>query len=184
MPLRPDTSSLVIVDVQARLAPAVAGAVAALACTEALVQAAKEAGVPVLASEQYPKGLGRTLARLARHLAAGEVIEKISFSCLGEAHFAARLAALGRAQVVIAGMEAHVCVLQTALDLAAAGYETAAVADAVGSRDPADKETALGRLARAGIAILSSREVIAAWRAGSGGLPRGRSGSPGHRPVV
>ena len=96
-------------------------------------------------------------------------MEKITFSCLGAADFAARLSALGRTQAVVCGAEAHVCVLQTALDLRARDRRVFIVADATGSRDPANREAALARLSQAGATVVTTEMVLFEWlkRAGT-----------------
>jgi len=112
-----------------------------------------------VATEQYPKGLGPTTAELARRLPADRPA-KTAFSCCGAAGFLADLRARGRPNVVLAGMETHVCVQQTALDLIEAGFTVFLPQDAVASRGPLDHATALRRLERAG-AIPTTAEAVA-----------------------
>lgn len=163
--LQSEASALIIVDVQERLMPAIADGEALLRRLEILAQAAARLGVPVLATEHYPAGLGRTLASLGAFVPEAERFEKISFAALQEPAFRARLESLGRSQLVVAGSEAHVCVLQTALSLAEAGYQTFIVTDATGSRDPADAQAALARMARAGIESVTTEMVVFEWLA-------------------
>lgn len=161
--LKAEASALVIVDVQERLMPAIAGGEALLRRLETLAQSAARLAVPVLATEHYPAGLGRTLAGLEAFVPEADRFEKISFAALQAPAFRARLEALGRRQIVVAGSEAHVCVLQTALSLAEAGYQTFIVTDATGSRDPADAQAALARMARAGIEAVTTEMVVFEW---------------------
>jgi len=163
-------SLLVVVDIQERLAPAIDGAARIEANTLILLAAAKAVGVPVLATEQYPRGLGHTVPALAEALPPGATLEKLHFSCAREPAFIDRVAASGRDQLILVGMEAHICVLQTALGLAEGGErEVFVVADAVGSRTPANAELALRRLAGAGVGVVSTEMVAFEWleRAGT-----------------
>src|SRR5512132_76870 len=141
-------SVLFVVDVQARLAPAIFAAEDVIARTAILVEAAGRLAVPVLVSEQYPKGLGPTDERLAPLLlaVAAEIMPKQAFSAARDPAIRERLARLGRRQVVLCGMETHVCVLQTALGLKEAGYEVAVAVDAIGSRLPERRVLGLERM--------------------------------------
>ena len=158
-----DRSALLLVDVQARLAPAIAGAQDCIERCRRLVLAARELAVPVLASEQYPKGLGHLVPELAALLESPEIFAKTHFSAAADPATAAALAGLGRDQVIVCGMEAHVCVLQTALGLQETGYRPAVIADAVGARDPANRERGLARLAANGVEIATSEMVMFEW---------------------
>lgn len=158
-----EDSLLLVVDVQQRLAPAVAGHRAIEAEVARLIRSARRLGVPILASEQYPEGLGPTVPGLAALLQPEERIAKRAFSCADEPDFMAALTATRRGQVVICGMEAHVCLLQTAVELAEARYGVFAVADATGSRDPANREAALRRMAGLGIEIVTAEMVLFEW---------------------
>ena len=149
---------LVVVDVQERI-NAVMADQGHLARIAVLVEACALLGVPVIATEQYPKGLGPTVASLGR-LLPGPPLVKDSFSCAREPAALAAIEAGGRRQVVVVGIEAHVCVLQTALDLAAAGFQVHVPHDAVGSRRPADKEWALDRMAAAGVVVTTTESAL------------------------
>ncbi len=153
------SSTLLVVDLQARLMPAIEGAAAVLANAKRLVEAARLLEVPVLATEQNPGGLGPTVPDLAPAPAA--VVPKMTFDAVRSAGFLDRLAA-GHAAVV-AGCEAHVCVLQTVLGLRAAGRAVYVVRDAVGARRPESKATALERMARHGAEIVTTEMVIFEW---------------------
>lgn len=156
-------SVLMIVDVQARLAPAVHEGGACVARCRVLIEAARRLDVPVLVTEQYPKGLGPTVPELAPLLAPGEVRAKQHFSAVADPDVAAAVRALGRPQVVLCGMETHVCVLQTALGLQADGLTPIVVADAVGSRRPEARELALARLRAHGVEIVDAEMVMFEW---------------------
>lgn len=161
--VKAEDSLLLVVDLQQRLAPAISGRDAVEARVATLIRGARRVGVPVRASEQYPQGLGPTVPAIAALLDDVERLPKRAFSCAAEPDFLAALGGLGRSQVVICGMEAHVCVLQTALGLSAAGFSVFAVADAMGSRDPANREIALRRLAGAGVVPVTSEMVLFEW---------------------
>jgi nicotinamidase-related amidase len=134
---------LVVVDVQERI-NAVMADQGHLARIAVLIEACAALDVPVIASEQYPKGLGPTVPSVAAPLPAPPLI-KDTFSCAREPAVRAAIEAAGRRQAVVAGIEAHVCVLQTALDLAAAGFQVHVPHDAVSSRRPADFAAWMGR---------------------------------------
>lgn len=141
-----DRSHLVIIDVQARLLPAMAEPDAVVANIDRLIKGAEILGVPYLITEQYPKGLGVTVGELRSRAAEDNVIEKIHFSAYRERAFRERVIAGARRQLILTGIEAHVCVLQTALDAVAAGHQVFLVDDAVSSRAPHSKSTALARM--------------------------------------
>ena len=163
-----ERSFLLLVDVQDRLLPAMAEPEILLRNAAILLKAAARLGVPVLASEQYPRGLGHTVPELASLLPAGAVMEKVAFSCLGEAGPTDRIASFGRKQAVICGIEAHVCVLQTAMDLAAKAYEPFVVRDAVSSRAALSVDTALARFQKTGIEVVTTEMVVFEWLARAG----------------
>lgn len=161
MLIKAERSALLVIDIQEKLAPAMNGIERVVENTAILMRAARRLAVPLLVSEQYPKGLGATVAALAAN--HGEVVEKITFSCLGDEAFAARFDALGRDRAVIAGIEAHVCVLQTAMDLLDRGAAVFVVADATASRSPDNRSAALRRLRGAGAEIVTTEMVIFEW---------------------
>lgn len=163
---RAEDSALLIVDVQERLAGAMSAEDTARVearCTR-LLQAADRLQLPVLLTEQYPKGLGPTREGIRQVLPQhSQAFEKTRFSCCGATDFITRLQTTGRRQVVIAGMETHVCVLQTALELHNLGFECFVVEDAVCSRDPANHANALARLRQAGVVASNSESVLFEW---------------------
>ncbi len=155
-------SVLVVIDVQDKLLAAMPTGQALVREVAFLLDVAAVLGVPAVATEQYPKGLGPTTADLARRL-PGDIPTKTAFSCCGAAGFLADLRGRGRRTVVLAGMEAHVCVLHTALDLLAAGFAVFLPADAVASRAPLDHEVALRRLERAGAVVTTAEATAFEW---------------------
>ena len=170
MLIRDTRSCLLMVDMQERLLPAIHGADALAARVGWLLDIAARLRVPALASEQYPRGLGATVAQLRERLNPAMIMEKTRFGCTEEPACEARLRETGRHQWVVVGAEAHVCVLQTALGLLGWGHEVYVVADAVGSRDPANRELALGRLRQEGVRVVSAEMVAFEWlyEAGTG----------------
>jgi len=150
-------SALVVIDVQERLAAVMPAREAVVSAAGILLEAATRLDIPVLLTEQYPQGLGVTVPELVAKLPEGATkIEKTSFSACG-------VLPLIRRQVVLAGMEAHVCVLQTALELAAAGREVFVAADAICSRTEANYRNALARMQAAGIILTNTESVIFEW---------------------
>jgi len=159
-----DRAALFVVDIQERLAPAMPEAVAAqvIKHSQILIETAARLGIPVVVSQQYPKGLGATVAAVETTLAAAKPtvhrFDKTEFSAASTPELAALAPALKRDQWIVAGMETHVCVYQTARDLAARGYQVHVPVDAVSSRTKANWRVGLGLLERAG-AIPTSTEV-------------------------
>ena len=159
MPLIDRTASrLLLIDFQARLMPAISESGAVLANALRLAEAARLLSVPTLRTEQYPKGLGPTLPDLA---AFGPCIEKTTFSSCGAAAFLAAIA--GDHTLVVAGCEAHVCVLQTVIDLLTLGRRVVVVADAVGTRAALSKAMALERMRDHGADIVTTEMVVFEW---------------------
>lgn len=167
--LTADRSLLLLIDLQSKLAPAIHNNAEVEQHCRWLVEVARELAVPVLATEQYPQGLGVTVPSVLALLKSEEILEKIHFSAYKEPHIQAAFADVGRRQIILCGTETHVCVLQTALDLVAAGYQIYLVAEACGSRRDSDKQLALGRLQQAGVVIVSREMVAFEWlqRAGT-----------------
>jgi nicotinamidase-related amidase len=153
--LNRESAALLVIDVQDRI-NAVMADQSHLSRIEVLVEACQGLEVPVLASEQYPQGLGPTVESLATALGAS-IPGKLTFSCARDEGLRKAVEESGRKQIIVTGIEAHVCVLQTAIDLINAGYEVHVPHDAVNSRRPADKEWALHRMA-AGGAVISTTE--------------------------
>jgi nicotinamidase-related amidase len=158
-------SLLCVVDIQERLLPHIHNADQVLRGAGILIQAAGLLGLPVLLTEQYPKGLGPTVEALRDQLstAGASSFEKTSFSCLRHADFAEAVEKKGRFSLVLCGIESHVCVLQTALDGLEKGLRAVVVADAVGSRAQVNHEEALNRLRQAGATIATVEMVVMEW---------------------
>jgi nicotinamidase-related amidase len=154
--------ALVVVDVQERLFNAMDAERRddMVANVKILVSAARRLDVPVLVTEQYPRGLGRTLPELKALLDETPPLEKTAFSCARADGFADRLRATGADHVILTGIEAHVCVLLTALDLLAQGLRVSIVADAVCSRRPANLEIGLGQARQAGAVVTATETVV------------------------
>ena len=162
--LNADVSQLLIVDMQTRLMSVMAPEALA-ACinnTGVLAQAAKLLAVPVILTEQYPKGLGPTDPAVLAHLAGTVPVAKIAFSCLAEAKVR-RQFSRDRSQIVLAGMEAHICILQTALDLIATGKQVCVAEDAIISRNAANKANAIARMRDAGCMISNTESIVFEW---------------------
>ena len=136
------TTALLVIDMQERLFPVMHDKEKLLRSVVKLIKGTQALEVPVLFTEQYPKGLGPTLPEIKELVPDFQAIEKVSFNCCDETAFCRALEALKRKQVLIAGIEAHICVYQTVMGLARAGYEVQVVADCVASRDPENKSVA------------------------------------------
>jgi nicotinamidase-related amidase len=156
-------SHLVIVDMQTKLSSVMTDHIADVVknCT-ILLQSATLLEIPTIFTEQYPKGLGPTVPELALYMDGKKPVEKIAFSCCGEPAFNRQL--LGdHQQVILAGMEAHICLLQTALDLLAQGKTVFVLEDAVISRNPENKRNALNRMRDAGVIISNTESLVFEW---------------------
>lgn len=163
-------SVLVVIDVQERLCKAMDEQVLArlTSNTGILLDAAVELQLPVVVTEQYVKGLGETLSGLQQKMADAPRLEKMTFSCCGCTDFVEQLRGTGRRQVVITGMETHVCVLQTVIELLDAGYTVHLVQDAVMSRAEQNKLVALGMMQQAGAVITCTEAVLFQWLKAAG----------------
>ncbi|MGE4406535.1 hydrolase [Pseudomonas sp.] len=159
MRIKATESTLLVVDIQERLFPAILDGAAMAEHTAWLQQVARQVGVPVLLTEQYSKGLGLTVAPLREGVDEAAILEKLHFSAAGDGELFKRPGG-ERRQFVICGCETHVCVLQTVLDLLARDHEVFVVEEAVGSRRASDKALALARMRQAG-AVIVSREMVA-----------------------
>lgn len=153
-------STLLVIDFQKRLMPAIHEGDDAIGNAGRLIEAARLLGVPALFTEQYPKGLGATVDALAQPGAM--VVEKLEFSAGRAAGFSGRLPK-DRPDMVVAGCEAHVCVLQTVLDLLDAGHKVFVVADATSSRKPSNRDAAIARMERHGAEIVTTEMVVFEW---------------------
>ena len=160
--IQADKSVLLVVDVQGKLAQLMHEHRRLIDNCATLVKAANKIGVPVAASEQYPKGLGPTVPELQELIPHDSMGSKVHFSCAASGCLE-HLPSLGRDQIVICGIESHVCVLQTALDYHKTDREVFVVADAISSRNPQEIELAIQRMRQHGIQIVSKEMVLFEW---------------------
>lgn len=166
MLLTADGAVLLLIDLQERLMPAICDNEAVIARSARLAEAARLLDIPVYATEQYPAGLGSTVAPLAAYARA--VLPKTTFSAAADPGLLALLRSdpgdpARPGEIVVAGVEAHVCVLQTVLGLLGAGHRVALAADATGSRDHADRAAAIARAGTHGAEIVTSEMVLFEW---------------------
>ena len=154
-------AAVLVIDIQSRLTPTMPPDALARVVknTRALVGAAKELGMPVLATEQYPKGLGELIPEVREVLPSPPLV-KMHFSCGADPAFSAALEKTGRRQVVICGMETHVCVFQTVRDLVSMGYEVHVCSDAVSSRQEAHRVNGIELCRQAGAIVTNAETVI------------------------
>lgn len=150
---------LLLVDLQEKLYPHIVEKEDLLRKTAILIQGIKALNIPRMVTEQYPKGLGKTIPQIGNLVKDVVPLEKISFSCMDDQDIRRHLKNLGKRFVILAGIEAHVCILQTAVDLSHQGYTPVIVTDCISSRNTCSKETALQRFSQEGI-ILSSAESV------------------------
>ena len=158
-----DRSVLLVIDLQERLAPAIEGIAPVLANAKRLMGAAERLSVPMLVTEQYPRGLGHTVADLRDAMRPARILEKTAFGALADPavdEACRQQVEASRSDFVILGTEAHVCVLQTAMQIIAQGWRLAVVEDACGSRRGADKSVALERLQSAGAQRVTTEMVL------------------------
>lgn len=158
--LSTDRAVLVIVDVQGRLAELMHNRESLYRNLAILIQGAQLLSTPILWLEQNPRGLGPTIAEMARLLPAQQPMAKMSFSACGSPEFLQALRQTGRHQVLLAGIEAHVCIYLSAADLVSLGYEVHVVADAVSSRSADNKQIGLGLIAALGASLTSTETVL------------------------
>jgi nicotinamidase-related amidase len=157
--LNVDNTALLVIDVQGKLAQLMHQKESLFANLEKIIRGAQVLEVPIIWTEQVPEKLGQTTPAIAELLVnSAEPISKASFSCCGVQPFMAQLQALDRRQTLMTGIETHICVYQTAVDLLDMGYEVQVVADAVSSRTAENRQIGLDRLNEAG-AIITSTEM-------------------------
>lgn len=169
MLIRARDSVLVIIDMQERLVPAMQAPARTIRNTRTLLSCANEIGVPVIMTEQYPEGLGSTVPELAPSPDT-KVLSKMHFSCMENSAFAETFQSFGRKQAVLAGMEAHICVVQTAASLIEQGYEVFVVSDATASRTLESEQACIARLSACGAGIVTTEMVVFEWL-GKAGTP-------------
>jgi nicotinamidase-related amidase len=153
-------SALLVIDVQEKISAVMLDREFLLKNTVKLIKGCQVLGVPIFMTEQYPKGLGPTEADLVTALGDLSPIQKMTFSCCGAAELMAGLRKKSIKQVMLTGIEAHVCVQQTALDLLANGYQVHIIRDAVSSRKTTDADAALARLQNAGAVITTTEAAL------------------------
>ena len=158
--LTTDNTVLVAIDFQERLFPVMHDKERLLRNVQKLIKGAQALGIPIILTEQYPKGLGPTLPEIKELLADVRPIEKTCFNCCDEGAFNKSLGALKRKQVLICGIEAHICVYQTAVALLQTGYEVQVVTDCVSSRDPENKMVSLFRMGSSGVSPTTTEMAL------------------------
>jgi nicotinamidase-related amidase len=154
-------SALLVVDVQEKLIPFIADHQRVVWNIRRLIDGARILGIPVAATEQYPQGLGPTTSELAERL--GAIPSKLTFSCSSCPELFKTLQKQGVYKILVAGIEAHVCVQQTVIDLMSDGFRVYLAVDAVGSRFPIDYETALRRMDSAGATLTTTESALFEW---------------------
>ena len=146
---------LVVVDVQGKLAQSMYAREGLFKNIQILIKAAKILNIPTIWCQQCPEALGPTVPRIAQLLTDNEPINKAAFSCCGEERFSSKLKGLSRQQVLLCGIEAHVCIYQTAVDLLRKGFLVEVIADAVSSRALENKQFAITRMQAEGVSVTS-----------------------------
>jgi nicotinamidase-related amidase len=158
---KPEYAALLVIDMQEKLFPAMSGKETLETNTVKLIKGAQEFGIPVIVTEQNPVGLGPTIPSIASLLPDMEPLRKFSFSCPREKGFADVLAGLrkqNRFQILLAGIEAHICIYQTAMDLR--GHDIQVVADCISSRTPENRDTAIRRMETEGLRMTTTEMIL------------------------
>ena len=157
--LNVDSTVLVVIDVQEKLFRLIYQREKLVDNLQRLIRGIQVLRIPIILTEQYPQGLGPTIPEVAALLTDVQPLPKLSFSCYGDEQFINALEALRRKQVLVAGIESHVCVYQTVVDLLSAGYQVNLVIDAVSSRTSENREVGINKMSHAG-AFLTSTETV------------------------
>lgn len=160
MRIRREECAGLLIDIQERLFPHMDQKEELLRKTLMLLKGLNILNVPLLFTEQYPKGLGPTLKAIRETLGAPPALEKSAFSCCDEPGYVKAMEELGRKTLIICGIEAHVCVMQTCIDLRASGYAPVLVEDCVSSRNPEDKRVAIHRMSSEGVLIATCESIL------------------------
>jgi len=155
-----ENTMALIIDFQDRLMPAIHNYQELIVKTAILIEGLKLLGVPIVTTQQYTKGLGATVPELSGAVGGSGYVEKITFSCCKNEEFRGKLAKAGRKDIAVAGVEAHICVQQTVLDLLDHGYNVYIIADCVGSRREMDRLYAERRMERAGAVLTTSEAAL------------------------
>ena len=169
MPLRTQTddTALLVIDMQERLVPVMEGAEELVQRVATMSRGARELGLPILATEQYPNGLGKTVSEVAEAMGV-QPLEKLSFSAVAAEGFHQALLNAGRRTILIAGIETHVCVMQTCLDMIDEHLQPILLADCTASRHRVDRDTALARLRGAGVLVTTLESALFELLGGAG----------------
>ena len=160
MRVKSEHAVLLVIDFQEKLMPAIARHEEILERAVMLIRGMRVLGVPVMLTQQYTKGLGATLPEICEAAGSTDYFEKRDFSCCGAGELMAALEATGRKQVIVIGVEAHVCVLQTCLDLIDAGYQVMLAVDCTGSRKESDKNTGIQRATMEGVSVTTAESLL------------------------
>jgi nicotinamidase-related amidase len=158
--ITPKETLLLVIDIQGKLAKTVFQSDRLISNVSKLIRACKLLGVPVIHSEQYPKGLGHTIDELGELIGERTPFEKLSFSCCGSDEFMKHMRSLGRNDILVVGMETHVCVYQTCVDLLEFGYNVHLVTDGVSSRSEENRQLGIRCIEKAGAALTSTEMAI------------------------
>lgn len=158
--LTTDNTVLIVIDIQDRMFRVMHSKERFLQNLVKLIKGAQVLDIPVILTEQYPAGLGSTLPEINELLPDIKPIEKLCFNCYDEERFRQELELLNRQQVLIAGIEAHICVYQTAMSLLQSGYEVQVVVDCIASREPENKEVCLTKMSHAGISPTTTEMAL------------------------
>ena len=158
--LNAQSTALLLIDFQEKLFPVMHDKDKLLRNVVKLVQGAKVLEIPIVLTEQYPKGLGPTIPEIKSLIPDIKPVEKVCFNCCDEDLFCSALDGLKSKQVLIAGIEAHICVYQTAIALVGTGYEVQVVGDCVASREPENKVTAVSRMVGEGVGLTTMEMAL------------------------
>ncbi len=158
--LQKESTGLLIIDIQEQINAVMKYGAIVIDNVVKLIKGFRVLKLPIFITEQYRKGLGPTEAKLLVELDQPDIVEKLTFSCCGSAQLMTRLQGKNIRQIILCGIETHVCVLQTALDLLANDYQVHLVRDAVSSRKKMDHKTAIERMRQAGIIITTTESVL------------------------
>lgn len=155
-----DRTAALVIDIQERLYPYIFENEKLTKNITKLIEGLKIIGIPIFVTEQYVKGLGSTIEPVAMLLGSHPRIEKMSFSCCDEPRVMEGIAVTGKENIIIAGIESHVCVLQTVIDLRRNGYHPVVVEDCVSSRNQNDKKIAIKRMRQEGAIITTTESIL------------------------
>ena len=158
--LNPEKTALLIIDIQERILPVISNYQRVVENTLKLIKGFKVIGLPIYYTEQYPKGLGQTVSSISEELGKLKPFDKMSFSCSGAGNLFEEFETKNLTQIVVCGIESHVCVQQTVLDLIENGFQVNLAADAVSSRKEIDYNTALDRMRHHGAEVTTTESIL------------------------